>query len=175
MNFKEEVRTYLGIDGMLTEMKSDTRRKLAGAMAALSIGAAGLHGQGKDIPKLPSKVRELTTDELNAWDKANKKEKETFTEYMKKVKIYEVMVRSDPNLKQYFKANLKSYELKLSNAETVEEMDALYNEVGELYKSETDGRKKALIKVFQGSIIPMKEHLKAVQEMNAIDLKATKK
>lgn len=58
-------------------MKSDTRRKVAGAMAALSIGAAGLHAQGKDVPKLPSKVRELTADELNAWDKANKKEKET--------------------------------------------------------------------------------------------------
>lgn len=53
MNFKEEVRTYLGIDGMLTEMKSDTRRKLAGAMAALSIGAAGLHAQDaeEDYPK----------------------------------------------------------------------------------------------------------------------------
>ena len=60
-------------------------------------------------------------------------------------------------------------------AESVEQMDSIYNEVSELYKSETDGRKKALIKVFQGSIPFMKEHLKAVQEMNAIDLKATKK
>ena len=175
MNFKEEVRTYLGIDGMLTEMKSDTRRKLAGAMAALSIGAAGLHGQGKDIPKQPSKVRELTADELNAWDKASKKEKETFTEYMNKIKIYEVMVRSDPNLKQYFKAKIKPLELRLFNAESVEQMKSISDEVAELYKSETDGRRKALIKVFQGSIPPMMEHLKAVQEMNAIDLKATKK
>ena len=174
MNFKEEVKLYLG-QTTLYEMKSDTRRKLAGAMAALSIGAAGLHGQGKDIPKLPHKIRELTADELNAWDKASNKEKETFTEYMKKVKIYEVMIKSDPELKKYFKANLKSFELKLSNAESVEQMDSIYNEVSELYKSETDGRKKALIKVFQGSIPFMKEHLKAVQEMNAIDLKATKK
>ena len=144
-------------------------------MAALSIGAAGLHGQGKDVPKLPSKVRELTADELNAWDKASKKEKETFTEYMRQVKVYEVMMKSDSSLKQYFKANLKSFELRLSNAESVEQMKSISEEVAELYKSETDGRKKSLIKVFQGSISPLMEHLKAVQEMNAIDLKATKK
>lgn len=48
MNFKEEVRNYLRIEGTINEMKADTRRKMAGALAALSIGATGLHAQDVD-------------------------------------------------------------------------------------------------------------------------------
>ena len=169
-------------------MKPATRRKMAGALAALSIGATHLHAQNADglnndrvtagsdygDPNDPSTFmfRPYTAEETKEMLALTAEEKKLYKAFQNNMHVFRTIQNSSKEMKDYYySSGLKNLSATLLAVSTVEELNDVLDKINKLKDSVSDTETKKFIQALADTAVPIIEHTKCIKRMQAIDQK----